>query len=41
MGQIDRGSTDWPVKTEDGIEMAKLIAAVTKSIGSDGIKVKL
>jgi predicted dehydrogenase len=41
MSLLDSGSTDWPVKLEDGIQMAKLIAAVNKSILNDGMKVKI
>ena len=41
MNLLESGSTDWPVKLDDGIEMAKLIVAVNQSISNGGIKVTL
>jgi predicted dehydrogenase len=41
ISQLDSSSTDWPVKLEDGIQMAKLIAAVNKSILNSNMKVRL
>jgi predicted dehydrogenase len=41
ISQLDSSSTDWPVKLEDGIQMAKLIAAVNKSILNNNMKVRL
>lgn len=41
INQLESGKTDWPLKFDDGIQMAKLITAVNKSINNNGIKVEL